>query len=66
MQIQLNGDAFEAVDGLSLTGLVAELGLTGKRIAIELNREIVPRSEHASTVLRAGDSVEVVVAIGGG
>ena len=66
MQIQLNGEAFEAAEGLSLVGLIEVLELTGKRIAIELNREIVPRSEHAATVLQPGDSVEVVAAIGGG
>ncbi len=66
MQIQLNGEAFEVAEALSITGLIAELGLVGKRVAIEVNREIVPRSEHGATVLKPGDSVEVVAAIGGG
>lgn len=66
MQIQVNGEPFEAEDGLKLSGLLAQMGLTGKRIAVELNMEIVPRSEHEQTALNAGDQVEVVAAIGGG
>ncbi|MDC7718747.1 sulfur carrier protein ThiS [Vogesella sp. DC21W] len=50
----------------SLAALIAELGLTGKRIAIERNGEIVPRSQHANTPLTEGDALEIVVAVGGG
>jgi sulfur carrier protein len=46
--------------------LVAELGLAGKRIAIERNGEIVPKGAYGSTVLSAGDRLEIVVAVGGG
>ena len=46
--------------------LVATLGLTGRRIAIEVNEAIVPRSQHTATRLADGDRVEVVHAIGGG
>jgi len=66
MQIILNGEPQTVADNLSLADLVEQLGLTGQRIAIELNMEIVPRSEHVSTVLKANDEVEIVNAIGGG
>lgn len=66
MQINLNGDLTEVADGASLSDLVAQLELTGKRIAIELNMEIIPRSEHPNTVLAENDTVEIVHAIGGG
>lgn len=66
MQIQVNGDGIELQDNATLVDLIDHMALTGKRIAIELNMEIVPRSEHGQTVLKAGDLVEVVHAIGGG
>lgn len=66
MQISLNGESQQVRDGASLSDLVEQLGLTGKRIAIELNMEIIPRSEHPSTVLVENDTVEIVNAIGGG
>ncbi|HRH13743.1 MAG TPA: sulfur carrier protein ThiS, partial [Azonexus sp.] len=46
--------------------VVAALALTGKRIAVERNGEIVPKSQHATTTLAAGDQLEIVVAVGGG
>ncbi len=66
MQIQLNGEPREAIDNSTLADLVNALELTGKRIAIEVNEELVPRSEHASHTLHSGDNVEIVHAIGGG
>ncbi|MCU1718441.1 sulfur carrier protein ThiS [Pseudomonas sp. 5P_3.1_Bac2] len=66
MQIQLNGAPFELADGANVAALIEALELSGRRIAVELNQDIVPRSQHASTVLREGDQVEVVHAIGGG
>ena len=66
MQITLNGEPREFVAEQSLAALVAELDLTGKRFAIELNAEVVPRSTFAETCLRDGDRVEIVHAIGGG
>ena len=55
-----------AGDGLTVAQLVAQLGLTGKRLAVEVNRDIVPRGEHATRMLRDGDRVEIIHAIGGG
>lgn len=66
MRIQLNGESFELPDGESVAGLLARLDLTGRRVAVELNLDIVPRSQHAATTLTEGDQVEVVHAIGGG
>ncbi|WP_209990552.1 MULTISPECIES: sulfur carrier protein ThiS [Pseudomonas] len=66
MRIQLNGDLFELPDGASVEALLTRLELTGRRVAVELNQDIVPRSQHAATALADGDQVEVVHAIGGG
>jgi sulfur carrier protein len=66
MQIQLNGEPKTLADDSTLADLVEDLALTGKRIAIEVNHEIIPRSLHATHALQEGDAVEVVHAIGGG
>lgn len=66
MNITLNGDAFELDEGSKLIDLIAQLDLVGKRFAIEVNEEIIVRSEHPTFVISADDSVEVVQAIGGG
>jgi sulfur carrier protein len=66
MQILLNGELLGIADGLSIALLVEQLGLSGKRIAIEMNENIVPRSTYTSTFLNDGDRVEIVHAIGGG
>ena len=66
MQIFLNGKP-HALDGqTTVLELVDALGFSGKRIAVERNAEIIPRSRHATTSLVAGDQVEIVVAVGGG
>jgi len=66
MHIQLNGERYELPDGQSVADLLQRLELTGRRLAVELNRDIVPRSQHATTLLVEDDQVEVVHAIGGG
>ncbi|ALM50990.1 sulfur carrier protein ThiS [Halomonas huangheensis] len=66
MQIQLNGESHAIDREQSVAELVESLGLGGRRIAVELNEDIVPRSLHADTLLSDGDSVEIVHAIGGG
>ncbi|HLT63037.1 MAG TPA: sulfur carrier protein ThiS [Pseudohongiella sp.] len=66
MQIQLNGEPMELDDGSTIYGLLEKLELTQGRLAVEVNSEIVPRSQHTSTELKAGDRVEIVQAIGGG
>ncbi|MGE8409270.1 MAG: sulfur carrier protein ThiS [Pseudomonas sp.] len=66
MRIQLNGEPFELPDGENVAALLNRLDLAGRRVAVELNLDIVPRSQHESTALSEGDQVEVVHAIGGG
>ena len=66
IKIILNGESQVQKAGCSLTELVKQLGLENSRYAIEVNEEIIPRGEHTSTFLNAGDKVEVVQAIGGG
>lgn len=66
IQIRLNGEPHTLSTNLTAAGLVEQLGLSGRRIAVEINEEIVPRSQHADTRLVDGDQVEVVHAIGGG
>ncbi|MFN3581602.1 MAG: sulfur carrier protein ThiS [Pseudomonas sp.] len=66
MQIQLNGEATTLEHATTVAGLIEGLGLAGKRLAVELNLEILPRSQHAQTQLAEGDRVEIVQAIGGG
>ncbi len=67
MQIWINGkqNDFES-DSMKIADLVSILNLTGKRIAIEQNGEIVPRSSYAETQLNNGDKLEIVGAVGGG
>ncbi len=66
MQIQLNGEARTLEAEASVAQLVETLGLAGRRIAVEVNEEIVPKSAHGETRLAEGDRVEIVHAIGGG
>jgi len=66
ISIHVNGREESVENSISVTDLLELLGLTGKRVAVELNREIVPRSQHAETSLQAGDYIEIVHAIGGG
>jgi len=66
MQIILNGEPRTLADSSNLATLIEQLGLAGKRIAVELNREIVPYGHYEGHGLKDGDMVEVVHAIGGG
>lgn len=66
MQIQLNGEAMELPAGSTVAALIEKLALAGKRLAVEVNEDIVPRSQHPEFILNDGDRVEVVHAIGGG
>ena len=66
MDIQLNGEARQIADQASLATLLEHEGLAQRRVAVEVNGEIVPRGRHATHVLQAGDTVEIVQALGGG
>ena len=64
--VTINGEARRFDGALSVAQLLDELKLTGKRVALERNGEIVPRSRLAEQVLADGDKLEIVVAVGGG
>lgn len=66
MHIKLNGKAHQLEAGLTLAALTSQLGLGATQIAIERNREIVPRSLHGQVMLSEGDEIEIVHFIGGG
>lgn len=66
MQITLNGDARHIQPASTIATLLADEGLAERRVAVEVNGEIVPRSRHAEHPLHAGDRVEIVHALGGG
>lgn len=66
MKIRINGEEREVKAAGTVAELIAELELTGQRIAVELNGEIAPRSQHAAIALKANDHIEIVHAIGGG
>lgn len=66
IEITVNGKAQNHEAPLSLSALLDRLALTGKKIAVERNGEIVPRGQHTRTQLVDGDRLEIVVAVGGG
>ncbi|QIK38621.1 sulfur carrier protein ThiS [Caldichromatium japonicum] len=66
MQIFLNGTSHEVDEGLCLLELIQSLDLAGRRIAVEVNAALVPRSQFAAHRLAAGDKVEIIQAVGGG
>jgi sulfur carrier protein len=66
IEITLNGAPRQFANPLSVAELLAAEGLAGKRVAVERNGEIVPKSQHAATPLVKGDRLEIVVAVGGG
>jgi len=66
MKILVNGDAVEIAPDATLADLVKRLDLENRRIAIEVNEELIPRSTFADHPIREGDQVEIVHAIGGG
>jgi sulfur carrier protein len=66
MDITVNGQRRTVPDGITAGALIDSLDLSGKRLAMEVNGEIVPKSRHASHALASGDRVEIVHAVGGG
>ena len=66
IQVTVNGAAHRLEGPLQVSALLEKLELAGKKVAVERNGEIVPRSAHAATVLADGDRLEIVVAVGGG
>ena len=66
LAVFLNGEETLLSESLTLAELIEQLGYSGKRIAVELNGEIVPKSRHEVTRIDSGDQLEIVVAVGGG
>jgi sulfur carrier protein len=66
IQVTVNGKAHRFERPVEVSALLARLDLAGKKVAVERNGEIVPRSAHANTLLADGDQLEIVVAVGGG
>lgn len=66
MNIHINGQPHELADGLTVKALLDELGYGEKRVAVERNGELVPKSRHGEQVVEDGDRIEILQAIGGG
>ncbi len=64
--LTVNGEAHSFPGRLTVAGLVTALALDSRKVAVELNREIVPRSTYAQVELASGDTIEIVHFIGGG
>ena len=66
IEVVVNGAAKKIARGTTVAQLIAELGLGERRVAVERNREVVPRDRHATCRLEAGDRLELVSFVGGG
>ncbi len=66
MELIVNGETKHLREPISVAELMREMGVSGRRVALELNGEIVPRSSFGQTTLNPGDTLEIVQAIGGG
>jgi len=66
IQVKVNGAAQRFDAPLNISSLLQELAMSGKKVAVERNGEIVPKSAHANTLIADGDELEIVVAVGGG
>jgi sulfur carrier protein len=66
IRVTVNGKAHRFEQPLEIAALLARLELAGRKVAVERNGEIVPKSAHAQTLLADGDQLEIVVAVGGG
>jgi len=66
VNIIVNGSPRETPDGTTVQGLIAELGISGPRVAVERNLDIVERERFGDTVLTDGDRIEIIHFVGGG
>jgi sulfur carrier protein len=66
IDVTVNGQTRRLDPGTTVAGLLAQMALAGKRVAVERNGEIVPKGRHADTALAGGDRLEIVAAVGGG
>jgi sulfur carrier protein len=66
ISLTINGQPAELPQAMTVAALLETRGLAGKRVAVERNGEIVPKSQHSQVAVQAGDRLEIVVAVGGG
>lgn len=66
IDVVINGQTRTVNTGTTVATLIGELGLGDRRVAVEKNREVIPRAQHATTLLVDGDRLEVVTFVGGG
>ena len=66
IDVVINGQPRTVNAGTTVAALIGELGLGDRKVAVERNREVVPRARHATTVLAEGDRLEIVTFVGGG
>lgn len=66
MNVTVNGERISIPDGLTVRGLIEHLGLLDGPVAVERNREVVPRATHTTVALEEGDALEIVHFVGGG
>jgi len=66
MQVRINGKMQEISEGLSIAGLLLELGLETRYAAVALNGEVVRRADHSAVIVKEGDRIEIVHAVTGG
>lgn len=66
MKIIVNGEQREVPSGTTVTDLLSLLAIQVPHVAVECNREVIPRAKHAETALAEGDKLEVVTLVGGG
>ena len=66
VRVLVNGEPRQLAAGATVGTLIAELGFTAGAVAVERNREVVPRRDHGTTALLSGDELEVVTFVGGG
>jgi sulfur carrier protein len=66
VRVVINGESQRVPEGVTIAALVAQLGLNQRRIAVEVNREILPREQYLQHTLAEGDQIEIVHFVGGG
>jgi len=66
MQVRLNGEMREIPEGLTVSGLLAHLGVKAQRVAVEVNENVVTKDRYETQPIGSGDSVEIVAFVGGG
>ena len=66
LRVRVNGEQMDLREGATVASVLERLGIATPRVAVERNREIVPKSEYAKTALASGDALEVVEFVGGG